>query len=337
MSEPSLQTWQSEDGALVLRYDLRLLHGIRAEVTRGMQRARGEGVETGGILLGSVSESGEYVLQSWWPIRRDHARGASFRMSSSDVAALATHVEALAGGGTGRVLGWFAGRSPGQTLLRHEEKQFHVNTFPASAPLFMIVVPGSEGDAEFRFCRITGGDRPSASLVPGILTLAAMPAPTAHRGQQTRFRRGRARKTRAIGRRWIVLAVAVAAGLIFFGAGWQVWQQPLAHVAKPAEASNQELSEDPMPLTTLHVRRLNDRLDIAWEPITEIKGDARATLTVTDQGRVTVWELSNEDLARGRMRYRRASAEVRVTLRVERDGEETLVAHAHYLAAAPNQ
>lgn len=335
MSEPSLQTWRSEDGELVLRYDLRLLHGIRTEVTRSMQRARGEGVETGGILLGSVSEAGEYVLQSWWPIRRDHARGASFRMSSGDVAALATHVEALAGGGTGRVLGWFAGRSPGQPLLRHEEKQFHVSAFPASAPLFMIVVPGPEGDAEFRFCRIAGGERPSASLVPGILVLDAMPAPAAKRDRQTRFRSGRARKTRAIGRRWIVLAVAMGAGLVFVGAGWQVWQRPLAHVAKPAEASNHAVKREPLPLTTLHVHRLSDRLDIIWEPITQIEGDVRATLTLTDQGRVTLWQLSAEDLARGRMRYRRAAAEVRVTLRVERDGAEPMVAHAHYLAAAP--
>ena len=95
------------------------------------------------------------------------------------------------------------GAQSGQTLLRHEEKQFHVNTFPASAPLFMIVAPVRRG----RGIRFAGLPVETAIGVAraGHTDTAAMPAHSTP-GQQTRSV-AEARKTRAIGRRWIVLAV----------------------------------------------------------------------------------------------------------------------------------
>ena len=52
---------------------------------------------------------------------------------------------------------------------------------------------------------------------------------------------------------------------------------------------------------------MNDRLDIAWEPITEIKGVSHVNRD--GPGSRDGMELSNEDLARAGS-YRRASAEV---------------------------
>lgn len=336
MNKPPLESWRSEDGGFVLHYDPRVLEGIRGEAS-----AAGEGIEAGGILLGSLTDAGEYVLQSWWPVRRDHARSASFRLSSGDVAALAAHVEVLSGGGTGRVLGWFTGRRGGETALRAEEQHFHASVFPASAPLFMIVSPGQEGETAFRFYRISGGDRPAASLVRGCLALPPAPVKMGRDAEPRRRQAGARNRAGAAARlrRWALPALALVAGLVFVTSGWRVWQSPRPRTQAriyTAQALPAQTGE-PLQLTTLHVNRMRGRLEITWEPIIGNESEVQATLVLTDQGRVTTWRLSAEDLARGRMRYRRAAHEVQVLLRVEPAGRPAQIARAHYVAGRGNE
>lgn len=336
MSQPPPETWRSDDGSFVLHYPPRVLEEIRAEIVMALHGPGRGGVETGGVLIGGPSGvPGEFHLEGWRPIRCDHSRGASFLLSSRDVAALACQVEGLSGGGTGGVLGWFAAHTRGEFGLRAEEQQLHGRVFPEQAPLFMIVAPEKFGDADIRFYLITGGAQPSAALIPGRLRLAPAPG-LARPGEAPSAPAPRlVRKNRSSPRRWILPGLAIVSALVFLAAGWRLWNSPRAEAPAPPPVP-QPIGE-PLSLSTLHIARQDDRIEISWDSFPLETAGVTATLTVLDQGRAFVRRLSPAEFALGRIEYTRPTSEIRVSLLLERNGSPSLLARTHFQGPPPSE
>lgn len=337
-SQPQIasETWRSPDGQLVLRYSPALLEEIRAHIMMAMHGPGRGGVETGGLLLGGPNAAGDIVLEGWRPIRCDHSRGSSFLLSNRDVAALACQVEGLSGGGTGGVAGWFAAHTRGELGLRAEELQLHGRVFPAPASLFVAIAPDKYGDADLRFYLISGGEKPSSSPVPGQLRLA--PAPSLARPASANPAPAGPRVVRAARPnrlRWLWPAIAALSAIAFMVSSWSIWNSPRAQAVKPAPAPAPQPTGAPQPAFTLHIERVDNRLEISWDTPPSLPEPFTATLTVLDQGRAFVRRLSPEEIDLGRIAYTRPTSEIRVSLLLEPEKASPRLARAHYQGPPP--
>lgn len=336
MNPPTEQSWRSDDGTLVLRYAPQILEEIRADVMLAMYGPGRGFVETGGLLLGRRDSSGAgFVLEGWRPIRCDHSRGASFLLSGRDVAFLSSQIDGLSAVRGPRVIGWYAAHARGEASMRAEEQTLHGRVLPADAPLFMIFAPGKFGDSLLHFYLVEKGDPPTATPVAGRLLLSPLPA-LARESERLRPVAPKASaRPRRVSQRWIWPAVAAAAALVFAAAGWSVWRMPASSGSAHGQQMVLEPTGPPVPLTTIHIDQLGDRLEISWDPLIGDTPGTVAALTVIDQGRAFVRRLSMEELKLGRIHYTRSTSEIRVALHVERPGAAPLRARSHYQAPVP--
>lgn len=328
------QTWQSPGGPFKLRYSPRLLEEIRAEVLNSMFGPGRGGVETGGLLLGRRDEHGAFHLAGWLPIRCGHSRGASFLLSSREVAALSNQVEALSRGGPVKPIGWFAAHARGEGSIRPEELQLHSRVFSSGAPLFMVFAPGNLGDSLLHFHLVEGGDPPSSTRVPGYIMMPPLPELVRLAGHESPAPLEARRPPRRPHGKWLWPVVALAAAVAFAAAGWHVWRAPAASPAADSSSFAPVPEGEPVPLTTLHIESLGDRFEISWDPMAGDAPGAFASLTVVDQGHVYERRLTGEELKLGRIHYTRSTTEIRVTLLIERPGAPPLLARSHYQASA---
>jgi hypothetical protein len=322
-----MMQWRSQDGALTLQYDPRVLEEIRADVMAAMYGAASGAREAGGLLLGRRSGEAEFHLEGWRPVRCDHTRGPSFLLSSRDAAILGMQAAELGE----RVIGWFVSHARGEMGMRAEEQQLHSKVLPQTAALFMTFCPGRFGDALLHFHLVEGGRR---TEVPGQLLLPPLPelvrAATVDR--QPAEERA-APKRRWNRRKWALPAAAGVTGLVFVAAGWYLWRGPERGVAaapvKPGPTGV------PERILTLHIEPVGGRLEISWDPLAGDAPGAVAALTVADQGRTFVRRLKPEELKLGRIQYTRPTSEIRVALLIERPGKPPLLARSHYQGPAP--
>ncbi|HRJ20874.1 MAG TPA: hypothetical protein PLF84_17640, partial [Bryobacteraceae bacterium] len=93
----------------------------------------------------------------------------------------------------------------------------------------------------------------------------------------------------------------------------------------------------PLPLSTLHIARQDDRIEISWDSFPLETAGVTATLTVLDQGRAFVRRLSPAEFALGRIEYTRPTSEIRVSLLLERNGSPSLLARTHFQGPPPSE
>lgn len=334
MNPPPEQCWQSPGGSFTLHYSMRVLEEIRAEVMMAMYGPGRGGVESGGLLLGRREEGGSFHLEGWLPIRCDHSRGASFLLSSREVAALANQVEGLCRGGSTKLIGWFVAHARGEGAIRAEELQLHGRVFPHHAPLFMVFAPGNFGDSILQFHLLDGGDPPTCRPVPGRIMMPPLPELVRLADRERPEPADSWRAPRRISAKWLWPAVALVAALLFAAAGWHVWRAPVSSSAAQLAAFPPAPAEAPVPVATLHIENIGDRLEISWDPLIGDTPGTFAALTVVDQGRVFVRRLTEEELKLGRIHYTRSTSEIRVALHIERPGLPPLLARSHYQAPA---
>lgn len=324
----------SPGGLFTLRYSTRVLEEIRAEVMISMYGPGRGGAETGGLLLGRRDEDGAFRLEGWLPIRCDHSRGAPFLLSSREVAALSNQVEGLSRGASTKPIGWFAAHARGEGSIRAEELQLHGRVFSPAAPLFMVFAPGNLGDSLLHFHLIDGADPPSSTSVPGHIMMPPLPELVRLADHQTPEPAKGRRPPRRLSGKWLWPAVALAAAAAFAAAGWHVWRTPATSSAALPASLAPVPAGDPVPVATLHIESLGDRIEISWDPTVGDAPDAVASLTVVDQGHIYERRLTEEELKLGRIHYTRSTAEIRVALLIERPGLPPLLARSHYQAAA---
>jgi hypothetical protein len=334
VNPPTEQCWHSPGGSFTLHYSPRVLEEIRAEVMMSMYGPGRGGAEPGGLLLGRREEDGAFRLEGWLPIRCDHSRGASFLLSSREVAALSNQVEGLSRGGSAKLIGWFAAHARGEGTIRAEELQLHGRVFPRHAPLFMVFAPGNFGDSILQFHLLDNDDPPSSSPVPGRIMMPPLPELVRLADHERPESPESRRAPRRLSGKWLWPAVALLAALVFAAAGWHVWRAPASSSAAQHASLAPVPPDSPVPVATLHIDSLGDRLEISWDPLIGDTPGAVAALTVFDQGRVFVRSLTVEELKLGRIHYTRSTTEIRVALLIERPGAPPLLARSHYQASA---
>lgn len=329
--------WSATDGSLNLEAPAALLEAIRQEASFAMNGPARGGVEVGGLLLGR--RDGKWVsIHDWRPVRCDHSQGASFQLSTRDIAALSCQIEGVSmeGGLSGlSLVGWFVSRIRGEHGVRPADLSLRQRLFPEGAELFLTIRPNQFGDTEVSAYTLpaNGG---AAVAHPGALQLEPRPGlrwePPSLRGpRQATPARDQARGIAP----WSKAAALAALVLASAGLGWNLWRKAPVPVTEAAPATASKLvMEEPVDLPSLHVRQVGGRIEISWNARAKtVRTASGATLTVVDQGRSFTRAMTPEELQLGRIDYNIETKGVEVSLLVEsKDGEAVLERASFHLS-----
>ena len=145
-------------------YSLQLFHEIDFTVNEGYRKIPHGGIETAGLLFGSVDDK-EVRIEAFRPIECEHASGPSLNFSEHDLSMLEAQLLAA---GTDRELlsykpiGWFLGHTRGPLELTDTEAAHFQRFFPEPLRVTVLVKPERFQATRFGFLvRGATGEMPS--------------------------------------------------------------------------------------------------------------------------------------------------------------------------------
>jgi hypothetical protein len=155
-------------------YSLQLFHEIDFTVNEGYRKIPHGGIETAGLLFGSVNDK-EIRIEAFRPIACEHASGPSLNFSDHDLSMLEAQLLAA---GTDRELlshkpiGWFLGHTRGPLELTDTDAAHFQRFFPEPFRVTVLVKPERFQPTRFGFLvRASTGEMPrdasgSAVILP---------------------------------------------------------------------------------------------------------------------------------------------------------------------------
>lgn|GEM_PF-1790255 len=145
--------WTAPDSSATVTYSLPLFHEIDFVVNEGFRKISHGGVEVGGLLFGSLEESGP-TIDAFRPIACDHASGPSFLLSDADIERLAAQVTSAASDSelAGlKPVGWFLSRTRSPLHLLERELALFDRFFPEPRMLTVLIKPERFQPTRFSF------------------------------------------------------------------------------------------------------------------------------------------------------------------------------------------
>ena len=140
---PQSVTWESPGAGYSVQYQLPVFREIDFLVNDGFRRIPHGGVETGGLLLGTVDDAVVRV-ESFQPIECEHAYGPSFQLSERDIEQLQRQIADAAqdANATGlSPVGWFIAHTRSELVLNEREVALFRQLFPEPGRLTVLLKP----------------------------------------------------------------------------------------------------------------------------------------------------------------------------------------------------
>ncbi len=173
-------------------YSLQLFHEIDFVVNEGYRKIPHGGIETAGLLFGTVRKD-ELTVEAFRPIPCEHAAGPSLNFSKQDLEELEKQIQSTSDDSElaqYQPVGWFLGHTRSGLELTDAEQQLFSRFFPGAHRVTVIVKPERFQPTRFGFLvRNSNGEMqrdssaaaiilplPGRSFKPGQL-VASIPAP----------------------------------------------------------------------------------------------------------------------------------------------------------------
>ena len=199
--------WELPGSTFRVTYSLSTFHEIDFQVNEGYRRIPHGGIETGGLLYGTVREN-EARIEAFRPIECEHSMGPSFVLSERDVAALRAQIASGASDpdlSRWQLLGWFVAHTRSELRMNERERALFDELFAGPYRLMMLVKPERFQPTRFAFLvraadgamEQDGSTRAIILPLPGQAKAGAEPAasipapdarPAAKAGDETRVR-----------------------------------------------------------------------------------------------------------------------------------------------------
>lgn len=164
--------WDVPESSLKVIYALPLFHEIDFFVNEGYRKIPHGGIETGGLLFGTVSKD-EIRLEAYRPIECEHASGPSWSLSERDLNALK---EQIANSATDdelkgmRPVGWFLAHTRSPLELNDTEAKQFDQFFPEPSRVSVLVKPERFQPTRFGFLvRKASGELPRDAAVNAVI------------------------------------------------------------------------------------------------------------------------------------------------------------------------
>ncbi|HEY3939251.1 MAG TPA: hypothetical protein VGL97_17600 [Bryobacteraceae bacterium] len=145
--------WTAPGALATVTYSLPLFHEIDFVVNEGYRKIPHGGVETGGLLFGSVDEKGPRI-EAFRNIECEHASGPSFLLSEGDLERLAAQLAAAPADpelqGL-KAIGWFLAHTRSPLLLTDRELAVFGRFFPEENRVTVLVKPERFQPTRFGF------------------------------------------------------------------------------------------------------------------------------------------------------------------------------------------
>lgn len=135
--------WNIPDSGNAVIYSLSVFHDIEFVVNEGFRKIPHGGIETGGLLFGTIDANGTRV-EAFREVACEHASGPSFSLSEKDLVALSEQIAScrsdveLEGW---RPVGWFLAHTRSSLLLSDRELLLFNRIFPTPGQLTVLVKP----------------------------------------------------------------------------------------------------------------------------------------------------------------------------------------------------
>ena len=143
--ETAFATWQPAQCPFLIEYSVDVLEGIRASVTEAFYCLPRGGMETGGVLYGTL-EDGRVRIAAYRPLACEHALGPSFTLSNTDHLGLEELLQAPAKDNEldGLVpVGWYHSHTRSGLALSDKDIEIHDRYFPNPLQVALLVRPES--------------------------------------------------------------------------------------------------------------------------------------------------------------------------------------------------
>lgn len=123
---------------LTIEYPLDLIDQIRLSVTANFHTGLHEGIGIGGVFYGRRSENA-LRIESWQPIKCEHAQGASFLLSQQELLALKSMSQ------SSERIGWFVSHTDGDLALTPGDRILFDQCFPRRGQFALVLAPARIG------------------------------------------------------------------------------------------------------------------------------------------------------------------------------------------------
>jgi len=164
--------WDVPGESIRVLYSLQLFHEIDFVVNEGYRKIPHGGIETAGLLFGSVSGT-EIRIEAFRPIECEHASGPSLNFSAHDLSNLEMQLETA---GKDRTLanlvpvGWFLGHTRGPLELSEAEQKHFERFLPEPLKVTVLVKPERFQPTRFGFLvRRPNGEMPRDALASAVI------------------------------------------------------------------------------------------------------------------------------------------------------------------------
>jgi proteasome lid subunit RPN8/RPN11 len=307
--------WSAPGHSFTIDYPIGLLDAIRAEAVDGLYRLRHGGIEIGGVLFGSRTETGVRILK-YRPLQTEYAQGPFFLLSEKDESSLEEMLKTTETDPelSGLVpVGWYHSHTRTGVSLSEQDLALYNRRFPEPWQIALVLRPTHLGPAEvgFFFREANGvvhceSSHNAFTMNPRTVPQAAAPprlevartpirAPVA--AEPEKPKKGS----------WMWLATAI----VLAGLGLAVLTDAI-HISGLTGSHS-----------TLNLRATDSdgAVRIEWDPTAEPLVEAgSASLLVLDGDQRLETPLSREMLQTGKLDYRRHSPDVEIRLRVNGPG-----------------
>jgi hypothetical protein len=164
--------WDIPGESFRVVYSLQLFHEVDFVVNEGYRKIPHGGIETAGLLLGSISKT-EVRIEAFQPIECEHVAGPSLHFSERDLNNLEVQIDALARDGSREKchpVGWFLGHTRGSLELSEAEAKHFDRFFPEPARVAVLVKPERFQPTRFSFLvRKPDGEMPRDGLASAVI------------------------------------------------------------------------------------------------------------------------------------------------------------------------
>ena len=324
-------TVSEDESAVSIRASDDVLEGIRRiAVEQFLSIPRG-GLEAGGILFGSASDTGLTIL-GFEELPIQHLSGPSFLLSPQDEEALTLKLREHKNGEGPPVIGWWHSHTRSDVAITEDDLKIHRKFFAGAEQIALIIKPFKldpaiaavylpnrpEPESLTPCCRFTVGKARNFVEIPeaaeprevAVLTPVVVNPPS--RASSTSIRRRP------------VLAALTAAALLLLCLGAAFYSSTPKTKPVPIEPMNLRLSGSGPELTIHWDRNSRALTDIATAELVIIDG--------TDAMKIP---LAAENLLAGTLSYVRRTSKVDIALRTRTRTNELYEAVAHYVGPVP--
>jgi len=164
--------WEIPGENIRVLYSLQLFHEIDFVVNEGYRKIPHGGIETAGLLLGSISGP-EVRIEAFRPIECEHASGPSLNFSEQDLSNLEAQIAAARKDRSLPNLvpvGWFLGHTRGGLDLSETEAKHFSRFFPEPFRVTVLVKPERFQPTRFGFLvRRPDGEMPRDALASAVI------------------------------------------------------------------------------------------------------------------------------------------------------------------------